>query len=270
MSTRVTKVFGKYADFNDKVMRKNQLAALCVCTKIVIEANEKVVTAIQAVMDEKGESTIQGIKTRILELITVRDEAVGKVVKDVYDKRNGRDVNSKLVEFKKGSDIFLNVTDEELSGTYETVDLDQKIKDLETELSLMKEKLFDSDKSSDDYKSEILVLKRDNVSLLETLKLFEDKSKNEETKGNSIEIVDKKADDNNTSIVLDTNKSYSARLDPNTPKFHGKTEEDIEEWFDKVEVNLEVARFNKSEWMRRMNGYVFGTAYDMMKKSRKN
>ena len=50
-------------------------------------------------------------------------------------KRNGRDVNSKLVEFKKGSDIFLNVTDEELSGTYETVDLDQKIKDLETELS---------------------------------------------------------------------------------------------------------------------------------------
>ena len=112
-------------------------------------------------------------------------------------------------------------------------------------------------------------LKRDNVSLLETLKLFEEKSKNEETKGNSIEIVDKKADDNNTSIVLDTNKSYSARLDPNTPKFHGKTEEDIEEWFDKVEVNLEVARFNKSEWMRRMNGYVFGTAYDMMKKSRK-
>ncbi len=65
MSTRVTKVFGKYADFNDKVMRKNQLAALCVCTKIVIEANEKVVTAIQVVIDDTGETTVQGLKTRI-------------------------------------------------------------------------------------------------------------------------------------------------------------------------------------------------------------
>ena len=48
MSTpRAIKVFKEYKDFNDKSVEKSKLAALAVCTKIIIETNEKAVGAIQ-------------------------------------------------------------------------------------------------------------------------------------------------------------------------------------------------------------------------------
>jgi hypothetical protein len=53
MSTiRGTKVFSVYKDINDKVVEKTKLAALSVCAKIIINANEKVVTAIQTVIED--------------------------------------------------------------------------------------------------------------------------------------------------------------------------------------------------------------------------
>jgi hypothetical protein len=65
MSTiRETKVFSVYKDFNDKVVEKTKLAALSVCAKIIIDANEKVVSIIQTVIEVTSETVLVNIKPR--------------------------------------------------------------------------------------------------------------------------------------------------------------------------------------------------------------
>jgi hypothetical protein len=164
---RETKVFSVYKDFNDRVVEKSKLAALSVCAKIVIDANEKVVTAIQTVIEDTSENVLVNIKTKIQQLIVIRNEAVEKVLKEVYDKRNKRDASTKLVEFTKGSDIFNNITDTILSGvdSQEDKSLEDKIKELESVILGLNESNVDINKVCDDYKSEILKLKEANGKL---------------------------------------------------------------------------------------------------------
>ena len=72
------------------MVEKTKLAALSVCAKIIIEANENFVTAIQTVIEDSS-VTLVNIKTKIQQLILIRNEAVDKVLKEVYEKRNKRD-----------------------------------------------------------------------------------------------------------------------------------------------------------------------------------
>jgi hypothetical protein len=133
-----------------------------------------------------------------------------------------------LVEFIKGSDIFKNITDVSLSGVGSQEDkiLEEKIDELEIEIFNLKEKNVDINKICDAYKSEVAKLKENNGKLSGRVKDLK------------LETIPSGNVDSNLGGVSDTIKSYSARLDPNTPKFHGKSEDDEEVWFDKVEVNL--------------------------------
>jgi hypothetical protein len=208
-----------------------------------MEANEKVVTAIQKVIEDSTDTSVN-MKTKIQQVILVRNEAVDKVLREVYEKRNKRDSTTTLAEFKQGSDIFKNITDISLSGVDSQEDgtLEEKLNELENEISTLKDTNVGINAVCDNYKSEIAKLKEINGKLsgqVNDLKL---------------ETIPSGNVDSNLGGVADTIKSYTARLDPNTPKFHGKSEEDVEEWFDKVEVNLEVAKLTKTEWLRRMNG----------------
>jgi len=167
-----------------------------------------------------------------------------------------------LAPFKKASDIFKNITDEPvpedgLEGAkleQELVELKERVKDLIDELDSTKESLEVEKDAGDKLKLALSDLEN-------KFKKVSQQTAVSETQPNI-------SSSSISGVTLSSKVDYGTKLDSNTPKFHSKLDEDVEEWIDKVEVSLKNARKARETWLNEINGYVSGTAYETIKKCR--
>jgi RNase H-like domain found in reverse transcriptase/Reverse transcriptase (RNA-dependent DNA polymerase)/Integrase zinc binding domain/Ty3 transposon capsid-like protein/gag-polyprotein putative aspartyl protease/Zinc knuckle len=59
---------------------------------------------------------------------------------------------------------------------------------------------------------------------------------------------------------LEIQESKTAQLDKNTPKFHGNSNEDVDDWLYKIRRNLTLASIPESKWFDAITNYVQGKA----------
>jgi hypothetical protein len=60
------------------------------------------------------------------------------------------------------------------------------------------------------------------------------------------------------------------KLDPNTPKFHGNSNEDVEDWLCKVKINLDIAQIPSDKYYDYLTNYCVGKAGVFMRRLRES
>jgi hypothetical protein len=265
MTFRQERVFKTYKDFNGADVAKAKLANLAVHTSNLLEAYDKADIGIKECLLDTNITEFKDLRTKCQAFRDTRHKDIETILTLVHGKRSEKDAENKLEKlapFKKASDIFKNITDEPVPAdgqeveklTKEIADLGDKVNDLFDELNLKKESL-EIEKTAGDKMKQLI------SDLENKLKKFEQQTVLPESKANIVSNT-------STTGTLGSKVDYGTKLDSNTPKFHSKLDEDVEEWIDKVEVSLTNARKTKDTWLNEMNGYVSGTAYETIKKCR--
>jgi hypothetical protein len=60
------------------------------------------------------------------------------------------------------------------------------------------------------------------------------------------------------------------KLDPNTPKFHGNVNEDVDDWLYKVKINLEITQIPADKYFDYLTNYCVGKAGIFMRRLRES
>jgi hypothetical protein len=60
------------------------------------------------------------------------------------------------------------------------------------------------------------------------------------------------------------------KLDPNTPKFHGNMNEDVDDWLNKVKINLDIAQIPSDKYFDYLTNYCVGKTGIFIRKLRES
>jgi len=79
-----------------------------------------------------------------------------------------------------------------------------------------------------------------------------------------------------TQVITHESENYRPpdkkilKLDPNTPKFHGNVNEDVDDWLYKVKINLEIAQIPADKYFDYLTNYCVGKAGIFMRRLRES
>ena len=248
--------FKTFSDFHGKNVPKAKLASLCVSLREIIEAYADGDAQIKNSFDTEFASA-QEYRQK---LQAVRENLKTKlrgISLKIYEERN-KNRSVKMRQWENITDVFINVADGELEVHEDSNTEIERLSKLNREYE---QTISDLSEEESKTKARIIEFVRLNKIIHNYEQKVIDLTKEEPKINSRVEEGPRE-----TSIA----HKGSFKIDPKTPIFKSKPDENIDTWLYKIETALQIANIPENLWLAAISNYVEGTALEIVIACREN
>ena len=229
--TRQIKEFESYGDFYQSAVSKQCLASLCVNVKKLLTSFEDMDSKFRDLLVDGSQTDIKNFKLQLQELRQANNTKVLEIIGPIFEKRN-EGMEQKLPEWKRASDIFMNLTE------------GQSKEDEDPMVNELKEKTAEIDRLR-----------------LEIARIGAKEGESARTGTNGGQ--DGKEPQGTTTVEKIKSKG-TFKLDAKTPVFRSNHDENVEMWIWRMEQSMKLANVPEDLWVVACSNYVEGIALEMV------
>ena len=252
-----------YADFNSNLVRKQRLASILTSAKELLveyeECDRKIADSLTGVHTD-----VMAAKNEIVELREARKVKIKQILKVALQKRY-KSRAADIPEWSQVVDLFSDITEGEIDDS-DKASGDEGDKELERlgrelgqsidDMAEVKNKLLRAEERINVLVEELDAKTKDLAQCQNVTSLV----------GSSGHASSVSSPSSNLNQVTSVYKG-GYKIDPNTPIFKSKQDENVDSWLFKIENQFTLQKIPRSDWLVAVCNYVEGTAFEICVRS---